>query len=144
MMNNRNVCIPPPFHAELRKISSGTTSTPYVHERRKNKRMNGLFGVAVINLEIVAFLLDISVEGFAFVCDNGGSLAGSVVDIDIVLLNYDLYLPNIRGKVVSGHDSCSSSENKPNGEKRYYLKFADIDPAMYATLSDFISHHVVK
>lgn len=139
MMNN--VGILPSFYAELKK---NIVATPSVYERRKNKRMNGLFGVAVINLESIAFLIDISVEGISFVCDSGRRLTGSVVDIDIVLLNHDLYLSNMRGKIVSGNYSCSSSENTPNEKERYYLKFADIDPATYTTLSDFISHHVVK
>ncbi|MEW6519576.1 MAG: PilZ domain-containing protein [Thermodesulfobacteriota bacterium] len=73
-------------------------------ERRKNNRLKvkkGITGLLTPDIPQVGKIIDISVDGLSFVCRECDLPVNSPVDMDILIMDKDLFFPNVSGIIVA-------------------------------------------
>jgi len=73
-------------------------------ERRKNKRQQvkkGIAGLLTPDIPQVGKILDISADGLSFVCRECDLPINSPVEMDILIMDKDLFFPNVSCVIVA-------------------------------------------
>ncbi|MCK9297239.1 MAG: PilZ domain-containing protein [Desulfobulbaceae bacterium] len=95
-------------------------------ERRKNKRQQvkkGIAGLLTPDIPQVGKILDISAGGLSFVCRECDLPINSPVEMDILIMDKDLFFPNVSCIIVAKSVYDEVNNCGPMAMKRCGVKF---------------------
>lgn len=117
-------------------------------ERRKSPRSSVEKGVIALTTEsspLIATLIDISQNGLAFTHISPIKLTGEILDIDVLAMQgdegKDLFLNNVKGKVISVLDLQEDAFDTTLLKKRYGLKFENLTALQNIKIQRFIERN---
>jgi hypothetical protein len=95
-------------------------------ERRKNKRQEvktGITGLLTPEIPQIGKIIDISVDGLSFICRECDLPINGTVEMDILIMDKDLFFPNVPCIIVSKNVYDDVINFGPTTMKRCGVKF---------------------
>jgi len=112
-------------------------------ERRKNKRQKiktGIAGLLTPDIPQIGKIIDISVDGLSFICREFDLPINSLVELDILIMDKDLFFPNVPCIIVAKNVHADVINFGTTRMKRCGVKFNSLKANERLQLNSLLFH----